>query len=209
MLGLGLALGGCMLPIELFSPTLQTVAHFTPHAWGLDAFAELVRNNGTIVDILPELGVLLGFAAVLLTLATWRLRVTPDPLSENRLSAFCVLDHRGGKEASMRRVVRVGLAALLLMGVLAAPATASPPTIGERSFTVALSGANEVPPADPDGTGTARIFLHQGRGQVCFHRPGIQHRPSGRRPHSPRCCWGERPTGDRFRWEPLGMREWG
>ncbi len=77
MLGLGLAaLGGCMLPIELFSPTLQTVAHFTPHAWALDAFAELVRNNGTIVDILPELGVLLGFAVVLLSLATWRLRVT-------------------------------------------------------------------------------------------------------------------------------------
>ncbi|HEX2370785.1 MAG TPA: ABC transporter permease [Acidimicrobiia bacterium] len=77
MLGLGLAaLGGCMLPLELFSPTLQTVAHFTPHAWGLDAFAELVRNNGTIVDILPELGVLLGFAVVLLSLATWRLRVT-------------------------------------------------------------------------------------------------------------------------------------
>ncbi len=77
MLGLGLAaLGGCMLPLELFSPTLQTVAHFTPHAWGIDAFAELVRNNGTIVDILPELGVLLGFAVVLLSLATWRLRAT-------------------------------------------------------------------------------------------------------------------------------------
>ena len=77
MLGLGLAaLGGCMLPLELFSPTLQKVAHFTPHAWGLDAFAELVRNNGTIVDILPELGVLLGFAVVLLSLATWRLRAT-------------------------------------------------------------------------------------------------------------------------------------
>ncbi len=68
----------------------------------------------------------------------------------------------------MRRVVRGGLAALLLVGVLAAPATATPPTIGERSFTVALSGANEVPAGDPDGTGTARIFLHQGRGQVCF-----------------------------------------
>jgi ABC-2 type transport system permease protein len=52
------------------------VAHFTPHAWALDGFAKLVRNNGTIVDILPELGVILGFALVLLTLATWRLRVT-------------------------------------------------------------------------------------------------------------------------------------
>jgi ABC-2 type transport system permease protein len=76
MLSLGLAaLGGCMFPIELFSPTMQQVAHLTPHAWALDGFAELVRRDGTIVDILPELGVLLGFAVVLITLATWRLRV--------------------------------------------------------------------------------------------------------------------------------------
>jgi hypothetical protein len=68
----------------------------------------------------------------------------------------------------MRRAAHAMLAALLLVVVLAAPAIASPPTIEERRFTVALSGANEVPPADPDGTGTARIFLHQGRGQVCF-----------------------------------------
>lgn len=75
MFSLGLAaLGGAMLPIELFSPTMQTVAHFTPHAWALDAFAELVRRDGTIVDILPELGVLAGFAVVLLALASWRLR---------------------------------------------------------------------------------------------------------------------------------------
>jgi ABC-2 type transport system permease protein len=76
MISLGLAaLGGCMFPIELFSPTMQKVAHLTPHAWALDGFAELVRREGTIVDILPELGVLLAFAVVLITLATWRLRV--------------------------------------------------------------------------------------------------------------------------------------
>ncbi len=70
----------------------------------------------------------------------------------------------------MRRAVHAGLAALLLVGVLAAPAAADPPTFEERSFTVALSGANEVSgrAGDPDGTGTARVFLHQGRGQVCF-----------------------------------------
>ncbi|HSD48439.1 MAG TPA: ABC transporter permease, partial [Actinomycetota bacterium] len=33
-LGLG-ALGGCMVPLEFFSPTMQTVAHFTPHAWAI------------------------------------------------------------------------------------------------------------------------------------------------------------------------------
>jgi ABC-2 type transport system permease protein len=76
VLSLGLAaLGGCMFPIELFSPTMQQVAHVTPHAWALDGFAELVRRDGTVVDILPELGVLATYAVALLALASWRLRV--------------------------------------------------------------------------------------------------------------------------------------
>ena len=53
---------------------MRTIAHFTPHAWGNDAFAELVQRNGQVVDILRELAVLAAFAAVLLSLATWRLR---------------------------------------------------------------------------------------------------------------------------------------
>jgi ABC-2 type transport system permease protein len=76
MLGLGLAaLGGCMLPLQLFSPTLQKVAHITPHAWAVDGFAKLVQEGGGVVDILPELGVLAAYAVVLLLVASWRLRV--------------------------------------------------------------------------------------------------------------------------------------
>ncbi|NED97260.1 ABC transporter permease [Phytoactinopolyspora alkaliphila] len=77
MVGLGLgALGGAMLPLELFGSTMNTVAHFTPHAWAIDAFTELGRHGGTVMDILPELGVLGAFAVVLVGLAAWRLRVT-------------------------------------------------------------------------------------------------------------------------------------
>lgn len=76
VLSLGLAaLGGAMLPIELFSPTMQRIAHVTPHAWALDGYAELVRRGGSTLDILPELGVLAAYAVVLLALAAWRLRV--------------------------------------------------------------------------------------------------------------------------------------
>jgi ABC-2 type transport system permease protein len=75
LLGLGLAaLGGCMAPIEIFPDTMATIAKATPHAWAVDAFAELVRRDGTIMDILPQLGVLAAFAAGFLVLATWRLR---------------------------------------------------------------------------------------------------------------------------------------
>ena len=74
-LGLGLAaLGGCMVPLEVFSPTMRKVAHVTPHAWANDAFAELVRRDGGLVDILPDLAVLAAMAAAVLALATWRLR---------------------------------------------------------------------------------------------------------------------------------------
>lgn len=75
--GLGLAaLGGSMLPLELFSPTMRTVAHLTPHAWAADGFAELVRRGGGLVDVLPQVGVLLAIAAALLTGAAWRLHRT-------------------------------------------------------------------------------------------------------------------------------------
>lgn len=76
MVALGLAaLGGAMFPLDLFSSTMQTVAHITPHAWALDGYAELVRRGGTTIDILPELGVLAFYAVVLLSLSSWRLRV--------------------------------------------------------------------------------------------------------------------------------------
>ncbi|MFZ0015186.1 MAG: ABC transporter permease [Acidimicrobiia bacterium] len=76
IVALGLAaLGGAMFPAELFSPTMQTLAHITPHAWALDAFAELVRHGGNTIDILPQLGVLTLYAVVLFALASWRLRV--------------------------------------------------------------------------------------------------------------------------------------
>lgn len=75
ILGLGVAaLGGCMVPIEFFSDTMRQVAHITPHAWALDAFAVLVREDGTVVDILPELAVLAVFAAALLVISGLRLR---------------------------------------------------------------------------------------------------------------------------------------
>lgn len=75
LLGLGLAaIGGSMVPLEVFSDTMRAVAHVTPHAWALDGYAELVRHGGGIGDILPQLGVLAAYAAILLSLATWRLR---------------------------------------------------------------------------------------------------------------------------------------
>lgn len=72
-IGMG-ALGGSMMPLELFSPTMYAVAHVTPHAWAADGFAALVRHHGGLVDVLPQLGVLAGYAAALFVVASWALR---------------------------------------------------------------------------------------------------------------------------------------
>ena len=75
--GLGLVLaglGGGMAPLEIFSDTLRRVAHITPHAWAYDAFADIQRHDGGLIDILPQLGVLVAMAAVVLAAGTWSLR---------------------------------------------------------------------------------------------------------------------------------------
>ena len=63
-----------MVPLEVFPPTVKTIAHLTPHAWGNDAFSTLLKHGGGLGDVLGDVGVLLAFAAVLLAMATWRLR---------------------------------------------------------------------------------------------------------------------------------------
>jgi ABC-2 type transport system permease protein len=75
-LGIGLAaLGGSMVPLELFPGTVRTISYITPHAWANQAMAEIVRRDGGIADVALELVVLAAFAVVLLSLASWRLRV--------------------------------------------------------------------------------------------------------------------------------------
>lgn len=72
------ALGGSMVPLEVFPDTMVTIAHFTPHAWGNDAFATLIRHSGDVADIATELAVLTayGLALVALSSAVFRRSLT-------------------------------------------------------------------------------------------------------------------------------------
>lgn len=73
--GLGVAaIGGAMVPPEIFPEPMATISWLTPHRWALDAFRDLVAGAG-VADIVPQLAVLFAMAVVLLGLATWRLRI--------------------------------------------------------------------------------------------------------------------------------------
>ncbi len=64
------ALGGSMVPLEIFPDTMVTIAHFTPHAWGNDAFATLIRHSGGVADIATELAVLTAYGLALVALSS-------------------------------------------------------------------------------------------------------------------------------------------
>lgn len=68
------ALGGSMVPLEFFPDTMRRFAYLTPHAWAYEAIAEVQRRGGGLVDVLPQVGVLAGMAAVVLALGAWALR---------------------------------------------------------------------------------------------------------------------------------------
>ena len=53
--------------------------------------------------------------------------------------------------------------AFALLAVAAANVTAN-----GRPLGASLTGAAEVPPADPDGTGTAELRLNHGQGRICY-----------------------------------------
>lgn len=70
-LGLALAaLGGCMVPFEIFPSWLRTTAHVTPHAWAIDAFSEVIQHGGGINQIGLELAVLILYGLGLLAAAS-------------------------------------------------------------------------------------------------------------------------------------------
>jgi ABC-2 type transport system permease protein len=68
------ALGGAMVPSELFQEPMATISQLTPHYWALDAFRELVFYDAAVEDIVTQLAVLIGFAVVLVGVGTWGLR---------------------------------------------------------------------------------------------------------------------------------------
>lgn len=75
LISTGLAmLGGCLWPLEVIAPFMQTVAKFTPTGWAVMGLTDVVaRNQGMQAALVPSL-VLLAFAVASLVLGARLLR---------------------------------------------------------------------------------------------------------------------------------------
>jgi ABC-2 type transport system permease protein len=69
------ALGGCMIPLEIFPPTMRAIAHAVPQYWAVTAWQRLIFDGAGIAGIAAPIAVLALFAIVFLGLAglvLWR-----------------------------------------------------------------------------------------------------------------------------------------
>ncbi len=63
------AIGGVWVPVFAMSKTMQIIAQCSPMNWGLNAFYDVLLRNGSIIDIVPELSLLLLFFIITSTIA--------------------------------------------------------------------------------------------------------------------------------------------
>ena len=68
------ALGGMMVPVFVMPGFMQTLAQFTPHAWALAGYHDVIIRGLGIREVLGETAVLFGFAGLFFLVALWRFR---------------------------------------------------------------------------------------------------------------------------------------
>lgn len=67
------ALGGCMVPLEVFPPVMAAIARTVPHYWAMTAWQRLIFDGEGLEAIVGPLLVLIGFGVTFLVLAIRRL----------------------------------------------------------------------------------------------------------------------------------------
>ncbi|MET2985360.1 ABC transporter permease [Aureibaculum conchae] len=65
------AIGGVWVPVFLMPEFMQLLSNISPMNWGLNAFYDVLLRNGGIAEIVPEIGLLLLFFIITVTISIW------------------------------------------------------------------------------------------------------------------------------------------
>ncbi len=68
------ALGGAWWPLEITPPLYRQAVRVLPSTWAMQAYSDLLARGASLVDVLPHVGVLVGFAVFFTALGIWRFR---------------------------------------------------------------------------------------------------------------------------------------
>ena len=66
------ALGGAWYPLEITPPLYRQIVKILPSTWAMQAYTDLLARGATLAELLPEIGVLLLFAAAFIAVGIWR-----------------------------------------------------------------------------------------------------------------------------------------
>ena len=69
-----MALGGTIYPFFRSQNFMATLSKITPNAHAIEGYMGLLADNWTVVQVLPQIGILLGFATVFFAVTVWRFR---------------------------------------------------------------------------------------------------------------------------------------
>ena len=66
------AIGGSIIPLFALETFLGPLPKIVPHYWANKAFENVMIRGLGLVDVLPQIGVLLGFTLLFLAIGVWR-----------------------------------------------------------------------------------------------------------------------------------------
>jgi len=66
------ALGGAWFPLEVTPPLFRQIVQILPSTWAMRAYTDILARGATLIDVLPGVGVLLGFAVLFTVIGVWR-----------------------------------------------------------------------------------------------------------------------------------------
>ncbi|CAG9607012.1 ABC transporter permease [Pseudoneobacillus rhizosphaerae] len=67
-------LSGVYWPIEITPKFMQKMAEFLPQTWALRGFTEIIVSGGTLIDIIDNIAILIGFGLLFLVVGMRRIR---------------------------------------------------------------------------------------------------------------------------------------
>lgn len=69
-----MAVGGCIFPLFRAKGVIAVISYLTPHAHALSAYMGIMADGKTLVQVVPHVFALVGFAVVFSSIAAWRFR---------------------------------------------------------------------------------------------------------------------------------------
>jgi ABC-2 type transport system permease protein len=72
--GLGGAMAMTATPLSRTAGLMGTIAKFIPHSYAVEGYYRIMAENGGFIQVLPQVGILLGMGVIFFVIALWRFK---------------------------------------------------------------------------------------------------------------------------------------